>query len=108
MRYLTIVYKLPDDLDQALLVNHPHASAFAWSHKMDECRKLLMENEQLKAERNRSGVELRDAVSKAVREERRACARVCDELTYLNRKANIGPTWLQEECAAAIRARGSQ
>jgi len=70
MRYLTIVYKLPDDLDPALLVNHPHASAFAWSHKMDDCRKLMMENEQLKEERNRAGVELRNAVAKAVRAER--------------------------------------
>jgi len=66
MRYLTIVYKLPADFDAAILTNHPHASAFAWSHKMDECRKLLMENEQLKADRNRSGVELRNAVVKAV------------------------------------------
>lgn len=78
MRQLTIVYKIPDDFDVAALYNHPHASAFAWSHKIDECRKLMAENKQLRAERNRSGVELRNAVSKSVREEREACARLCD------------------------------
>jgi len=78
MRYLTIVYKLPDEVDAALLTNHPHTSAFAWSHKMDECRRLIMENEQLKEDRNKSGVELRNAVFRAVAAEREACAKVCE------------------------------
>ena len=91
---------------------HRHVYNFADAVETFACKEALrtlrIENEQLKEERNRAGVDLRNAVSKAAREERRACARVCDELTYMNRKANIGPTWLQEECAAAIRARGNE
>lgn len=37
---------------------------------------LIIENEKLKAERNRAGVELRNAVAKAVREEREECAMI--------------------------------
>lgn len=40
--------------------------------------------------------------------EREACAQVCDELAALNRVGAPGSaTWEQEECAAAIRARGA-
>lgn len=40
--------------------------------------------------------------------EREECAKVCDELAELNRKAMTDSMWQQEECAAAIRARGQQ
>ena len=39
-------------------------------------------------------------------EEREACAKVCDELAELNRTSPTDSMWEQEECAAAIRARG--
>lgn len=99
MSYLTIVYRLPDDFDAALLTNHPHASAFAWSHKMDECRKLTMDNEQLKEERNRFGIERQNAVATAVLAEREACAHVCDMICQ-------GHNWETHAFAKAIRARG--
>ena len=35
-----------------------------------------------------------------------ACAKVCDELAELNRTSPTDSMWEQEECAAAIRARG--
>lgn len=38
--------------------------------------------------------------------EREECARVCGDLAELNRKAMTDSMWPQEECAAAIRARG--
>lgn len=43
----------------------------------DATRPLLIENEQLKEERNRHGVELRNAIANAVLAEREACAQLC-------------------------------
>lgn len=40
MKYLTIVYNLPSGFDVSTLTQHEFASAFAWSHKMDECNDL--------------------------------------------------------------------
>lgn len=62
---------------------------------------LYVENEKLKAERNRAGVEMRNAVAKAVREEREACAKVCDTI---GRQYKDGTA---EVCAETIRARSA-
>ena len=45
-------------------------------------------------------------VEAAVKAEREACAKVCDELAELNRTSPTDSMWEQEECASAIRARG--
>lgn len=42
------------------------------------------------------------------RAEREACAKVCDELAELNRRASTDSMWQQGECAAAIRNRKEQ
>lgn len=67
-----------------------------------------IENEELKAKLAASGVSERRAVREAVLAEREECAKVCDELAELNRKAMTDSMWQQEECAAAIRARGGK
>lgn len=45
--------------------------------------------------------------AQAAAEEREECAKVCDELAELNRKAFSDSMWQQGECAAAIRGRKS-
>ena len=37
--------------------------------------------------------------------EREECAKACDELAEINRRASTDSMWQQGECAAAIRAR---
>ena len=49
MKYLTVVYSLPDGFDVATLTQHEFASAFAWSHKMDECNGLTTALEKANA-----------------------------------------------------------
>lgn len=80
-------HQIPNDVNDAILV-------------------LVSENEKLKAERNRSGVELQNAVAKAVREEREACAQVCDALqeSFLNRMVMGAP----HLCAKQIRSRSDK
>ena len=74
-------------------------------HLEKSVKELRIENEQLKAERNQSGVELRKAVSKAVREERESCAKACDALQerVLDRMVMGTPSL----CAKQISAGGS-
>ena len=48
MKYLTIVYSLPAGFDVSALTQHEFASAFAWSHKMDECNGLISDYEKQK------------------------------------------------------------
>lgn len=59
----------------------------AMAHEIELLRSTVqaaqIENEQLKAQRNRSGVELRNAVSKAVREEREAWPNLQPVITWL-------------------------
>ena len=47
-RYLTIVYAVPPGWDVGILTSHEYASAFAWSHKMDECNGLISDYEKQK------------------------------------------------------------
>lgn len=47
-RYLTIVYAVPPGWDVGVLTGHEYASAFAWSHKMDECNGLIADYEKQK------------------------------------------------------------
>jgi len=67
---------------------------------------IMRENEQLRAERNRSGVELRNAVAQAVLAEREACAQVCDEWQerFLGRMVMGAP----HLCAKQIRSRSDK
>ena len=50
MKYLTVVYHLPETFEASELTNHRHASAMAWSHKMDECRALESRLEGIEVE----------------------------------------------------------
>lgn len=40
MRYLTIVYNLPDSFDVKQLTEHELVSAMSWSHAIDEKNRL--------------------------------------------------------------------
>jgi len=69
------------ELDDGTMGLRPYVYDFAEMVAMlavqDATRPLLIENEQLKEERNRHGVELRNAIAKAVKAEREACAQLC-------------------------------
>lgn len=70
---------------------------------------LIIENEKLKAERNRSGVELRNAVAKAVREEREAWPNLQPVISWLENGCN--PKEAAKELRIydeAIRTRSTQ
>jgi len=53
VKYLTIVYSLPAGFDVSALTQHEFASAFAWSHKMDECNGLTAALEKANASTER-------------------------------------------------------
>jgi len=66
------------------------------------------ENEHLKAQCARSGVELRRAVREAVLAEREACAIACEVHAAAVINDGKQPAWaIAHECAAAVRKRGA-
>ena len=69
-------------------------------------KKSQLESENLKERLVKSGLELHRAVRDAVKEEREACAQVCDE-QHDNARTSTGAA-RADSCATAIRARGQQ
>ena len=50
MRYLTVVYRLPDDFNADSLITHEHMSACSWSHALHDRDSAIKEIEFYKKE----------------------------------------------------------
>lgn len=73
----------------------------------DATRPLLIENEQLRAELNRHGVELRNAVAKAVKVERDACKEIVQKYLDYQEENDDTADAILEDIRARDRERGT-
>lgn len=95
----------------AALLDHGNDTSQIEREVIDELRRLDSENQRQRADLERKSEaiqrlwaerdQLRAQLSKAVAEEREACANVCDRIDLEYEGEDVQATW----CAAAIRAR---
>lgn len=103
-------YRVPYDVNAVVahLINRLAMLESSVQAERESRRAAQIENEQLKAQIGRSGVEWRRVISQAVKEEREACAELCDTMrtAYPSERETRIHNLAVSNCAAALRARG--